>query len=166
LTGESRELASFGTSYTITLLHSCVVRGSGSSTDDNPVCGWRRVTADRTTLLLNTTPFRCFLRIMDGSIDGQRAARPDTARHYAGTVDFRAGPCRTTGRGGGPGTTIMPLVPCWPGPRHGKARWPMKPDEASSRAPTRRRGSGGRCPPDVAPAAPPRRRRRKGRDSR
>jgi hypothetical protein len=39
-------------------------------------------------------------------------------------VSGRVGP---PGRVGGPGTALMPLVPCWPGPRHGKARRPIKP---------------------------------------
>jgi hypothetical protein len=39
-------------------------------------------------------------------------------------VTGRVGP---PGRGGGPGTALMPLVPCWPDPRHCKARRPIKP---------------------------------------
>jgi hypothetical protein len=39
-------------------------------------------------------------------------------------VPGRVGP---PGRGGGPGTALMPLVPCWPGLRHCKAQRPIKP---------------------------------------
>jgi hypothetical protein len=56
---------------------------------------------------------------------------------------------RPPGRGGDPGTALMPLVPCWPSLRHGKARRPIKPI-GSDCAPTtawRRPFFGG----DVAP---------------
>jgi hypothetical protein len=50
--------------------------------------------------------------------------RPGTIQARSTSVPGHVGP---PVRGGGPGTALMPLVLCWPGPRHCKARRPIKP---------------------------------------
>jgi hypothetical protein len=67
-------------------------------------------------------------------------------------VSGRVGP---PGRGGGPGTTLTPLMSCWPDPRHAKARRPVKPIRPDGRSSPQPRPDG-RSP--ATTAASPRRR--------